>query len=365
LRILILGGTGFIGPHFVRAALSKGHHVAVFNRGNNCDGLPPHIELLRGDRDSDDLAAIEGRDWDAVLEMAAYRPNWVRSLGREVARRTQHYTFVSTCMVYDEPILNSGGTREDAPLKRYRSLVDPYSREAPFSYGEMKVLCEREAELCFPGRTLILRPGNIVGPGEVIGSLTYWLARAQHGGRMLVGGDPNVKVQMIDVRDLAEWTIELIGRRVTGPFNAIGPASTMTLREMIGAALRTSEDEPIIQWVPVPWAKEAIRHLGVEKESLWWSSLLFWPTECETPGLLNMNNRRSIQHGLTFRGIDATALDTLAWYRSLSLEGRNQATLGIDPRARAIEDSLACESNLLARLDSASRDYEGWPESSE
>jgi nucleoside-diphosphate-sugar epimerase len=176
LRVLILGGTGNIGPYHVRAAVARGHHVSVFSRGRSAAELPSGVEHLVGDRDGD-LNSIHGRDWDAVLDIATFGPGWVRTLGEALKGRVGHYTFISTVSVYDNPAANKI-TDEASRVLAYQGSADPYSviREGQ-DYGALKVLCEREAESQFPGAALVIRPGYIAGPGDTHPPLPYWLLR--------------------------------------------------------------------------------------------------------------------------------------------------------------------------------------------
>jgi 2'-hydroxyisoflavone reductase len=181
LSILILGGTGSIGPYHVHAASERGHRVCVFSRGRSVADLPPGVERLIGDRNND-LRSIAERDWDAVLDIATFGPGWVRSLGQTLKGRVRHYTFVSTISVYDHPEANRT-TRETSAVLPYRGSADPYlaTTEGP-DYGALKVLAEHEAEKQFPDRTLVLRPGYIAGPGDTHAPFPYWVLRVQRGG---------------------------------------------------------------------------------------------------------------------------------------------------------------------------------------
>lgn len=248
VRVLIFGGTGYIGPHFVRAAVERGHQVSVFTRGKTQADLPPNVERLFGDRDSD-LDSIKNRDWDIVFDLAVYGPNWVRTVGRALAGRIKHYTFISTAAVYQLP----GPIDETSAVQEYTGAGDPYTgAPADDQYGPLKLLCEREAERQFPGKVLILRPGDIVGPGDNIGVFTYWPVR-QRGGELLVAGDPLARVQLIDVRDLADWAIAMAERAESGVFNAIGPALPIGWGEMLGA-MRAPMTAPMkLTWVPTQW----------------------------------------------------------------------------------------------------------------
>lgn len=335
LRVLILGGTGFIGPHFVQAALARGHRVAVFNRNQRDADLPPGVERLVGDRDGN-LESIKGRDWDAVFDTAAYVPSWVRTLGEALNGRVRHYTFISTIMAYRFP----GATDERSDLEVYTGSDDPYTVKTPGNYyGALKVLCEREGERQFPGKTLVLRPGHIVGPREAVGAFTYLVARMEQGGEVLAGGDPLTQVQLIDVRDLAEFAVRSAERGSTGAFTLVGPARPLGWAELLGAVRAAFSVPTELTWVPLPWL--------LEHRFKPFSSTIFWGSQMGIPGFTELNNDKARDHGLAFRPLNVTVADTLAWYRSLPAERQRMVLMPIDS-SRALEDSMARERELLA-----------------
>jgi 2'-hydroxyisoflavone reductase len=340
LRILILGGTGHIGPHHVSAAVNRGHNVSVFTRGKTPSELSSKVEILTGDRNGN-LDSIENRDWDAVLDLATFGPAWVRRLGQALHGRVKHYTFISTVSVYENPISNINGTDENSKVLEYRSSADPYSATLPENqYGQLKVLCERESEKQFPGRTLLIRPGYIVGPGDALGAFTYLPVRMEAGGEVLAAGDPLSQVQMIDVRDMAEWIIRLIEMGATGTFNAVGPAMPIGWAELLGA-VRGSLPAPLrLTWVPASW----ITNQKVQPMS----NVLFWPMEVGTPGTMRMSNDKARIKGLTFRAISVTSADTLSWFKSQTLERRNQVLLGFNGTGSSLGDSMQREREMLA-----------------
>jgi nucleoside-diphosphate-sugar epimerase len=305
MQLLILGGTGAIGPYHVRAALDRGHHVAVFSRGRTQADLPANVERLIGDRNGN-LKAIANRDWDAVIDLATFGPVWVRSLAQALGARARHYTFISTVSVYDNPPLDRV-TTEDSPVLAYTAKEDPYAvvTHVGAEYGSLKVLCEREAEKQFPGRTLVLRPGYIGGPGDSR-ALTYWAVRASKGGDMLAGGDATTPVQYLDVRDLAEWVIRAAERRVTGTYNAVGPAKPFTLGDLVEGARSAFAPRAKVRWVPQQW-------LLSQGDPERWGTLLFW-SQGVGP-IMRMSNQRALAQGLSTRPIGTTLRDTLDWYR--------------------------------------------------
>lgn len=316
LRLLILGGTGNIGPYHVRAAVERGHHVSVFSRGITHADLPASVERLVGDRNGD-LKSIENRDWDAVIDLATFGPGWVRSLGEAIRDRTRHYTFISTISVYDNPAKNRE-TSEDSPVLAYDGSEDPYSifTEGEY-YGALKILCEKEAEKQFPGRTVVLRPGFIGGPDETHGVLSYWGARMAQGGEVLAAGAKSTAVQYIDVRDLAEWVVRLVERRATGTYNALSPA--IGLGAVVEAAAAIMPHAPQVTWVPSDWLRK-------QKNPETWGTLLFW--ELNAGYLTRMSSARALAAGLAIRPIRATLADTEAWYQALPAERRAAVNAG-------------------------------------
>lgn len=350
LRILILGGTGNIGPHHVRAALGRGHRVSVFSRGQRPSEFPAEVECLTGDRSSN-LDAIKNRDWDAVLDLATYGPVWVRTLGEALKGRVGHYTFISSVSVHENPGGNAGGTREEDKVVEYTGTDDPYSitefRDVD-EYRQLKVLCEREAQKQFPGRTLIVRPAFIIGPDD--SSFSYWPVRMERGGEVLVAGDPLAPVQMIDVRDMAGWIVSMVERREQGAFNAVGPAMPMGFAEMLGAVRGVTAAPLSLVWVPVSW-------LQAQNVPPVWCNPLMWLTEGGIPGMLSMRSEKAVASGLTFRPLGVTATDTAAWYKSQPPERQSSLTMGLNG-VGSIEDSMKLERELLDKWHARPKGHE-------
>src|ERR1700722_10952243 len=224
MRLLILGGTGFIGPHQVRYALARGHHVTIFNRGRQTEAWPGPVEELLGDRNGD-LKSLEGRDWDVCIDNPTTLPVWVRDAARVLKGHVGQYIFISTISVY---AANDKPADETAPLVAYDG-ADPMGEKSLGAgmrlYGPLKALSEKEAQTQYgEAATTIIRPSLIVGPGDETDRFTYWPVRLARGGEILAPGDGSDPVQFIDARDLAEWTIRVAESRTIGTFNATGPA---------------------------------------------------------------------------------------------------------------------------------------------
>src|SRR5438094_5423004 len=251
MRILVLGGTRFLGRHVVEAARSRGHVLTLFNRGRSNPELHPGVERLTGDRDGG-LGALAGRTWDAVVDPSGFFPRIVDASARALADRAGRYLFVSSLSVYAEPI--AGGADESAPVA---TLADPGVESITGgTYGGLKALCEARVLEAFGERALIVRPGLIVGPHDTTDRFPYWPRRMARGGEVLAPGEPTAPTQLIDVRDLAEWMLALVERGAGGTFNATGPAEPLTLGqclERIAAAIGTG---PRLTWVSETFLSE-------------------------------------------------------------------------------------------------------------
>jgi len=322
LRILILGGTGFIGPHQVGYALARGHEVTLFNRGQTNPQLFPDVEKLRGDRDGD-LEALRGREWDAVIDNSATIPRWVRDSAQLLKDNVGQYVYISTLSVYQG--FPEHGMDETAPV---RELEDPTIEEVSGrTYGGMKVLCEREAQRAFPGRATVLRPGLIVGPGDGTDRWTYWPARIERGGEVLAPGDPTRLVRYIDARDVSEWCVRVAEEKVMGVYNTVGPRSHLSMSEMLYGIRAVVSNEISFTWV----GEDFLAELGVRP----WSDLPAWLPQAGNEGYGSVSRQRAIAHGLTFRPLAVTARDTLEWWASLSDERRSSPRAGLPPEREA------------------------------
>lgn len=305
LSLLILGGTGFIGPHHVNAAVARGHKVSVFNRGKSDADLPAGVERLVGDR-TNDLEAIKNRDWDAVLDLAVYVPSWVRSLGEALKGRVKHYTYISTESVYEIPEGSTATITEDSPVRVYKG-PDPFTLTSPGDqYGAVKVLCEREAEKQFPGKTLVLRPDYIVGPGDPQGHLVYWPTRMQKGGEILVAGSPATPAQFVDIRDMAAWAIRMIEQGATGTYNTIGPVTPMTFGDILAASSAITSTSPKLTWVPASFVSK-------QPDSASLGRTAFWSAD-NYGNRSRLSNARAVAKGFKTRPYKESVADTFSWF---------------------------------------------------
>ena len=321
-RLLILGGTGFIGPHMVEYALSRGHQVTTFTRGRSQTELPPEVEQLIGDR-NDDHTALEGRTWDVILDNNAQDYRWVQTSTSLLADAAPHYIFVSSISAYD--LSEAGGSPDQLMLEpvvdeNYQLITPPEGwndgDDAP--YGLMKALCEGIVHEAFPGRATVVRPGLIVGPGDPTDRFTYWPVRLDEGGEVLAPGDPEHANQVIDQRDLTEWIVRLAENGTAGDFNGAGPAERMSMGQMlewVGAAARNPYE---LTWIPT----EFLQEVGVSP----WSDLPAW-----IPGdpLMYVDVSSSVAAGLTFRHLTDTSRDTLEWDLARPAEARANRRFGM------------------------------------
>ncbi|GAC1412638.1 MAG: SDR family oxidoreductase [Actinomycetota bacterium] len=311
MKILVLGGTKFLGRHFVDHALRSGHEVTIFTRGVTNPNLFPETEHVIGDRDVS-LAGLSNRSFDAVIDTCGYHPRPVGSSAREFGDSL--YCFVSSISAYADQA--APGKEESAPLASMSGPVPPSFD--PEQYGPLKSLCEKTVALCAP-RSLIIRPGLIVGPHDPTDRFTYWPVRGSRGGTIVAPVRPDRETQIIDARDLASWMLSLVERDVTGTFNAV---AQYTIGNIVSAcaALCVAPSSP----TEIVWAsdEELLKH-GVEE----WTGLPLWLRENgDFAGMLSSNISKAVEAGLTARPIEDTARDTLEWFREI---GR-------------ADDSLAC-----------------------
>jgi 2'-hydroxyisoflavone reductase len=328
LRLLILGGTGFTGPYQVRYALSRGHKVTTFNRGKTHPGeLPTEVEQLIGDRNGK-LDALKNRQWDVVIDNPTTLPAWVRDAAQILKGNVDRYVFISTISVYGEL---KTGVDETAPTEKYTG-ADPYKETLEAmkaggykTYGPLKALSEQEAEKWFPGKTLIIRPGLIVGPHDETDRFSYWPVRIDRGGEVLAPGDPNDPVQFIDARDLAEWTIRMVEDRQTGIYNATGPTKPMGVGGMVDGIKGALKSNATFTWV----SEDFLTQQKVEA----WSDMPVWAGK--ESGIAKTKIDKALAKGLTFRPLDVTARDTLAWFKSLPQDRQSKLRAGLTSEREA------------------------------
>ncbi len=298
MKLLVIGGTRFLGRHLVEAALARGHQVTLFNRGRSAPGLFADVEQVQGDRDGD-LALLHGRSWDAVMDTCGFLPRVVRLSARALREAVDRYLFVSSISVYADTAV--AGQDETSPRA---VLAAPDCEDIVQQYGALKAACEDEVTAVYGERAVIVRPGLIVGPFDPSGRFTYWVQRMARGGSVLAPPAPGYPVQFIDARDLAAWSLALLERAAGGIYNACGPAEPLRFGAFLDAcrrALRSSAD-PI--WVDAGFLS---RH-GVEP----WTQLPLWAGDAAR-GMNAMRNARALAAGLSLRSLEATVVDTARW----------------------------------------------------
>jgi 2'-hydroxyisoflavone reductase len=304
MKLLVLGGTKFLGKHIVEAALAAGHELTLFNRGKTNPDLFPQVEKIQGDRDGE-LSRLDGHGpWDAVIDTSGYVPRVVGASAEALKDRVKLYVFISTISVYSDD--HTPNQDETAPVY---TLEDETTEEMTGeNYGALKVLCERAVERIMGAEhMLILRPGLIVGPDDPTDRFTYWPVRIAQGGDVLVPGNPENRTQIIDVRDLAEWTIRMAEKQQTGVYNASGPDGGIAMGDIMQAAKQASGSDARFIWMDDQWL--------LENEVGPWMELPLWIPEGDD-ALMKVSLQRAISAGLTFRPIEDTLRDTLAWDRS-------------------------------------------------
>ena len=322
-RLLILGGTGFIGPPMLQYAVDRGHSVTIFTRGNR-EPEVPGVEHLVGDR-NDDLSALEGREWDVVLDNNARDYRWVQRSTELLKGAAEHYVFVSTISAYAGEALGyefADGASAAPKIAVGSPLAQPpdgFNMGDELEYGPTKALAEQVAEEAFPGRTTIVRPGFIVGPGDPTDRFTYWPVRIDRGGEVLAPGDGDDQVQYIDVRDLTEWIVRLAEVGKAGVYNGVGIGSRLSMAEMLYGMRAVTSTPVSFTWVSTSFLREQ----GGQP----YSDMPIW-----IPGdpLSSVDNSRALDAGLTFRPLAVTAADTLAWHKTRPAEEQQSLRIGIE-----------------------------------
>jgi len=308
LKILVLGGTGFLGPHEINYALARGHQVTMFNRGSNAGMYGDAVEELTGDRDPDKgsgLSALQGdRTWDVVIDNSGYIPRYVRASVELLKGRCRRYIYVSTVAVYD--FESAGVFPESAKLA---DLEDPSVEVVNGeTYGPLKAECDRIVRSILKDACTIVRPTYIVGPGDHTDRFTYYVARVHRGGDVLAPGLPDYEAQWVDARDLCPWIITLAENNTPGVFNAAGPASAVT-RSGLMWGLRALTAEPVNFF----WPDQALlTELGIDM-----------PMMSADRTSTHFDNSASMAAGLSYRSLADTANDTLQWWQSQDAERRN------------------------------------------
>lgn len=333
LKILILGGTGFIGPHFVDVLTDGGHTVTLFNRGKRDAETKHGVEQLLGDRNGD-LESLEGRDWDVVIDNSGYTPGQVKLSTGLLRGHVSQYLFISSIAVYDDfqnpPIL------EDHKLAPIGDM--PQDKLADNNYGALKVLCERVVQDAFGARATIIRPTYICGPGDFSDRFTYWPVRVSKGGEMLAPGTPDDPIQFIDVRDLADFVRRCAERGIGGVYNLVTPPRWATMGKLLETSRRVTGADTTFRWASTGFL---LQNQAIE-EGMWASQEIpIWaPPSGQSLGHGLVSSAAAEKKGLRCRPLETTIRDTLAWHQGRSADKQKLRSGFSEER----------EQELLARL---------------
>ena len=330
MNILIIGGTRFLGRYIVDSALARGHGITLFNRGISNPDLFPNVETIQGDREHD-IEKLSGREWDAVIDTCGYFPRIVRLSASSLERRAGRYVFISSISVYPDALFAKIGIDESDPVGKLEDeTVEEITGE---TYGPLKALCEKAVHEIFDDRALIVRPGLIVGPHDGSDRFTYWPVRVAQGGDVLAPQGSSAAVEIIDVRDLANFIVKLIEDNASGIYNATGPDYELTLGAMLETCKQVSGSDANFKWASVEF-------LDQNKVAAWSDMPVWIPDNAENQGFARMNISKAIGAGLHFRPLADTVRDTIAWANTRPIDHEWRA--GLKPEQ---------ETELLGLLD--------------
>ncbi len=304
MKILVLGGTKFVGRHFVEIAIKCGHDVTLFNRGNTNLDLFPEVSKIKGDR----LKEIDKitDNYDIVLDTSGYFPENLKYVTSHLKNKVGKYIFISSCSVYDHTNQDlESFTESDGTLV---NLNIDHTDDTPETYGARKYLCEQEVKKVFPGKHLILRPGLIVGPFDPTYRFPYWADRVSEGGDVLAPGEKDAPLQFIDVRDLVEWTLRVAEEDLTGTYNLTTPHQNLNLEKFLNLTVKTINPNAKLKWV----SEKKLR----DNDVTCWKMLPLWVYK-EIQGFLKVDSSLAIKQGLTFRPIENTILETFKWSKDI------------------------------------------------
>jgi 2'-hydroxyisoflavone reductase len=323
MKILILGGTGFIGPHMVREALRRGHEVSLFNRGRTNSELFPDLKLFKGDRNNG-LQSLEGSEWDVVVDNSGYVPRQVEDSARLLSSVVSHYLFVSTISVY---AVSPAPITEESPLA---TMEDETVEEVTGGlYGPMKALCERRVTAQLGAdRTTVLRPTYICGPGDRTDRYTYWPVRTMRGGEMLWPGTPGDDIQIIDVRDFANFTVDCLEKKILGSFNTVTPLRSFKMGDLLEDSLAVTDANTTPVWVDKDFISE--------NEVAEGGGLPIWEhPDGEYAALSLVDGSRAAAAGLINRPTRETARDTISWWKALPADRTDKLRAGLSAEKEA------------------------------
>lgn len=353
MRILIIGGTRFVGRHLVTAALARNHDLTLFNRGNHPNTFP-HVETIQGNRNVD-LAKLSGGRWEAVIDTSGYLPRSVKASAEFLSQSVDRYVFISSISAYAD--FSVAGIDETAHLKTLTNeqideanAIDssgPNAGSYGALYGGLKALSEREIEEVFPDAALVIRPGLIVGPDDYTDRFTYWVVRVARGGEVLAPAPREKFVQFIDARDLAEWTVKMIEERKSGIYNANGLPERLTMESLLETCKEVSDSNASFTWA----SEEFLLRENVTA----WTKLPLWLPEEAAPhmkGFMFISSDKAVKNGLSFRPLATTIEDTLHWFNSSREDGDLEAGLKRDHEERLLMKWRTQQANLATVSES-------------
>lgn len=326
MKILIIGGTRFLGRHLVNSARARGHDVTLFNRGQTNPDLFGQVDQIRGDREKD-LDQLSGR-WDAVIDTCGYFPRIVKMSAEALKDKAESYVFISSISVYES--LQKIGVNENHPVGKIKDeTIEEITGE---SYGPLKALCEKAVQDVYGIRSLIIRPGLIVGPHDPTDRFTYWPVRVARGGDVLAPDRPDVLTQIIDVRDLSDFIIELVQQNVSGVFNATGPDYELNFGTLLDACKLVSTSDAKFHWASVDFLNQ--------NNVAPWSDMPAWlPDTGEDAGFARVDISKALKAELKFRPLEETVRDTLKWAAGLPEDHEWRAGLKLE-REKELLDLL-------------------------
>jgi len=324
VRILIIGGTRFVGRHLVEAALARSHEVTLFNRGKSNPDLFPQVETIIGDR-AKDMDKLKGRVWDAVIDVVGYLPRLVRLSAESLEATIGRYVFISTISVY-ENFRKIGIDESDPVAKVQDETVEEVTGE---TYGPLKALCEQTVQDVYGERALVVRPGLVVGPHDPTDRFTYWPVRVGRGGEVLAPQKPEARIQIIDARDLAEFVLKSIEENASGIYNATGPDYELTIGRLLEVSKQVSGSDAEFRWA----SPEFLNQNKIEA----WSDMPAWvPDDGEGLGFARLDISKAINAGLKFRKLEETVRDTLEWAKRRSSDHEWRAGLTAEREAQVL-----------------------------
>ena len=327
LRVLILGGTGFIGPHFVEVLSAAGHKISLFNRGKRDPSVKPHIEQLLGDRNGP-VDSLEGHEWDVVIDNSGYKPKQIRLAGEVLKGHVEHYIFVSSISVYAD--FKTAGMDETAKVA---TLDDPTTETVDDkTYGGLKVLCEQAVQEIYGKNSTVIRPTYIAGPGDHTDRFTYWPWRVAKGGEMLAPGTASDPFQFIDVRDLADFVKLCVEKRIAGVYNTCNTPRSVTMGSLLETSKKVTGANTTFTWATPAFLEDN----AIIGEQATGNYLPIWaPTVGDEAGSQLVSNARAVAKGMKFRPLDVTIRETLAWANARPPEKNEKLKAGLSPEQEA------------------------------